>query len=302
MRFSIPWVLTLENRMTDDRNLIRAFNETRSEAAFAELVGRYVDFVYRTALRVLDGDVHTAKDVSQSVFIALASKASTLANRPSLAGWLHTSTCYAATKAIRSESRRRAREQELLMIQEQSQTDRPEIEWERLRPSLDALMLELKEADREAILLRFFRKYTFADLGRKLGVTDNAARMRVERALNKLHDGMARRGITSSVSTLAVLLANQSVGAAPEGLAASIVTSSMAVVAATAGPTTAAAALMGQAKLIVAAVLVAAGIVTPGTHPAATKRTSSRAERGTACATAGTNLRACTRTNRNGVR
>ena len=87
--------------MMDDRNLVRAFNEARSEAAFAELVGRHVDFVYRTALRVLDGDVHAAKDVSQSVFIDLASKASTLDKRPSLTGWLHTSTVYAARKAIR---------------------------------------------------------------------------------------------------------------------------------------------------------------------------------------------------------
>ena len=44
--------------MMDDLNLVRAFNEARSEDAFAELVGRHVDFVYRTALRVLDGDVY----------------------------------------------------------------------------------------------------------------------------------------------------------------------------------------------------------------------------------------------------
>lgn len=247
----------------DDRDLVRAFNEARSEAAFAELVGRHVGFVYRTALRVLGGDVHAAKDVSQSVFIDLASKASTLDNRPSLTGWLHTSTVYAATKAIRSARRRHAREQEALMMQEPSQTDGPGIEWERLQPDLDALLLELKEPDREAILLRFFRQWSFAELGRKFGVTDNAARMRVERALDKLRNGLARRGMTSSASALAVLLARQSVGAAPDGLAASIVASSMAAVATVTGPTTVVAAVMSHAKPIAAGVLIAAGIVAP---------------------------------------
>lgn len=247
----------------DDRDLVRAFNEARSEAAFAELVGRHVGFVYRTALRVLDGDVHAAKDVSQSVFIDLASKASILENRPSLTGWLHTSTVYAATKAIRSARRRHAREQEALMMQEPSQTDGPGIEWERLQPDLDALLLELKEPDREALLLRFFRQCSFAELGRKLGVTDNAARMRVERALDKLRNRLARRGMTSSASALAVLLARQSVGAAPDGLAASIVASSMAAVATATGPTTVVAAVMSHAKPIAAGVLIAAGIVTP---------------------------------------
>lgn len=247
----------------DDRDLVRAFNEARSEAAFAELVGRHVGFVYRTALRVLDGDVHAAKDVSQSVFIDLASKASTLDNRPSLTGWLHTSTVYAATKAIRSARRRHAREQEALMMQEPSQTDGPGIEWERLQPDLDALLLELKEPDREAILLRFFRQWSFAELGRKFGVTDNAARMRVERALDKLRNGLARRGMTSSASALAVLLARQSVGAAPDGLAASIVASSMTAVATVTGPTTVVAAVMSHAKPIAAGVLIAAGIVAP---------------------------------------
>jgi RNA polymerase sigma factor (sigma-70 family) len=207
--------------------------------------------------------VHAAKDVSQSVFIDLASKASTLDNRPSLTGWLHTSTVYAATKAIRSARRRHAREQEALMMQEPSQTDGPGIEWERLQPDLDALLLELKEPDREAILLRFFRQWSFAELGRKFGVTDNAARMRVERALDKLRSGLARRGMTSSASALAVLLARQSVGAAPDGLAASIVASSMAAVATATGPTTVVAAVMSHAKPIAAGVLIAAGIVAP---------------------------------------
>ena len=249
--------------MMDDRDLVRAFNQARSEAAFAGLVGRYVDFVFRTALRVLDGDVHTARDVSQSVFIDLASKASTLGNRPSLAGWLHKSTVFAATKAIRSARRRHAREQEVPMMQEQSRADGPDIEWEKLRPVLDMLLMELKEPDREAVLLRFFRQCSFAELGRRLGVTDNAARMRVERALEKLRSGLARRGMTSSASALAVLLANQAVGAAPDGLAASIVASSMAAMATATGPITVVAASLSHAKPIAAGVLIAAGIATP---------------------------------------
>jgi len=219
--------------MTDDQILLRAFNAEGSETAFARLVDQHLDFVYCIALRILKGDEHLAQDVSQTVFIDLASKAATLVHRTDLAGWLHTSTCHAAAKAIRSEQRRRSREQKAHMIQEQSRTEGHGIDWDQLRPALDALMLELKECDREALLLRFFKKCSFVDIGGRLGLTENAARMRVERALQKLRNRMARRGFTSSESTLTMLLAHQSFAAAPNGLAATIVSSSLAKAAST---------------------------------------------------------------------
>jgi|SRR5438067_448531 len=100
--------------MADDGALLRAYSGSGSEDAFAELVRRHLALVYSTALRCVGGDQHLAKDVSQTVFIDLARKAGALSNRFVLTGWLYTSTCFAAAKAVRSERRRQAREREAL--------------------------------------------------------------------------------------------------------------------------------------------------------------------------------------------
>jgi DNA-directed RNA polymerase specialized sigma24 family protein len=101
-----------------DAELLRGYVDGRSEAAFAELVRRHLDLVYSAALRQVGGDVHRAHDVCQIVFVTLARKAGSLAGHPVLAGWLYTATQHAAAKAVRTESRRRARELEAHLMQE----------------------------------------------------------------------------------------------------------------------------------------------------------------------------------------
>src|SRR5437660_404269 len=93
-----------------DGELLRRYATERSEAAFAELVRRYLDLVYSAALRQVGGDAHAAKDVAQDVFTTLARKSSSLVQHPVLAGWLYTSTHLAAAKIRRTEARRRQRE------------------------------------------------------------------------------------------------------------------------------------------------------------------------------------------------
>jgi hypothetical protein len=83
--------------MTDDAELLRRYAAERSEEAFAELVQRHLNLVYRSALRQLGGDAHRAEDVAQSVFALLAHKAASLSGHPNLAGWLYTTTHLTAT-------------------------------------------------------------------------------------------------------------------------------------------------------------------------------------------------------------
>jgi len=78
------------NNLTDQQ-LLREYTGRRSEAAFAELVRRHVDFVYSAALRMVR-DAHVAEDVAQGVFAALAQNAPQLRDRPVLSGWLHRTT------------------------------------------------------------------------------------------------------------------------------------------------------------------------------------------------------------------
>ncbi len=214
--------------MKDDAELLRCFARDRDEAAFAEVVRRQVDLVHSAASRQVNGDVHLARDVTQMVFADLARKADVVAGERVLAAWLFVSTRYAAAKLVRGEQRRRVREQEAQIMEELMKDDATTVEWERVRPVLDEAMGELKGVEREAILLRFFEGRGFAEVGARLSLNENAARMRVERALDKLHRLLARRGVTSTTGALAVALANQAVGAAPAGLAASVAGAAMA--------------------------------------------------------------------------
>ena len=219
--------------MMDDPQLLRSYAVERSEPAFAELVQRHVNLVYSTALRQANGDAHLAQDATQLVFTDLARKAASLSGRAVLSGWLFTSTRYAVARLIRGEQRRRTREQEAHHMDAIQGGAPAHVDWERLRPVLNDALAELSETDREAVLLRYFEGLAFAGIGTRLDLTENAARMRVERALDKLQALLARRGLTSSTAALAVVLANQAVVAAPAGLAATI--AGVALAEATAG-------------------------------------------------------------------
>lgn len=215
--------------MTDDAELLRSYAADRSEPAFAELVRRHVDLVYSAALRQMDGDHHRAQEVTQMVFTDMARKAAALARHPVLPAWLHRSCYFGAAALRRKEGRRlryeRAAGSEAMFVQ----TEIAAVEWESVRPALDKALNELGERDREAILLRFFSNRPFAEVGRQMSVTENAARMRVERALGKLHSLLAGRGITSSSAALAAMLTGHGVAAAPLGVAAATTGAALAV-------------------------------------------------------------------------
>ncbi|MES2697526.1 MAG: sigma-70 family RNA polymerase sigma factor [Verrucomicrobiota bacterium] len=212
--------------MTNDAELLRRYAEEGVEEAFAEVVRRNLDLVYATALRcVRDG--HRAEDVAQSVFIDLARKARALRTHPALVSWLYTSTRYAALKTLRAEQRRQAREQEAHLMHEMLSPEAAP-EWERLRPILDDILHELGERDREVVLLRYFRGLPFAELARTLKLNEGTARMRVERALDRMSGLLARRGISSTAGALGVALGGATAGAAPAGLAASVTGAALA--------------------------------------------------------------------------
>ena len=239
--------------MLEDAELLRRYAASHAEDDFAEVVRRHVNLVYSAALRQVNGDAHLAQDVTQLVFADLARKASSVADHRVLAGWLFTSTRFAAAKAVRGEQRRHARETEAHLMQELfiPDPDDPvaQLDWDRVRPVLDDVLGELNEADREAILLRFFDGKDFARVGEILKVTDNTARMRVERALDKLRALLARRGVTSTGAALATALANHAVIAAPVGLAATVTGAVLLGAGTVAGTAGAAATFMSITKL-----------------------------------------------------
>jgi RNA polymerase sigma factor (sigma-70 family) len=248
----------------NDHELLQRYAESRCEASFTELVKRYVDLVHSAALRQVGGDAHLAHDVTQSVFIDLARKAGSLSVRTVLAGWLYTSAHYAAAKVVRTEQRWRAREQEANSMREI--LDEPaEPSWEELRSVIDEAMHELNQGERDAVLLRFFEKRQLGEVGAKLGVSEDAARKRVDRALDKLRGLLARRGVTSTSAALVLVLGANTVAAAPAGMAATIAGAAIAGTAAGTGGTLTILKLMAMSKLKVGLIsaVVVAGVATP---------------------------------------
>ena len=188
--------------MNDDPALLRRYAQDGAEDAFSELVSRHLGLVYHAALRQLGGDTRRAEEAAQAVFIDLARKASKLSRRPSLAGWLHTSTRFVATNLKRTEHRRQVREQEAFAMNEALSPDRSDADWQRLRPVIDDALHELGERDREAVLLRYFEGMNFAAVGAKLSLSEDAARVRVERALEKVRRASGARAVVTAASGL----------------------------------------------------------------------------------------------------
>ena len=220
------------NPLTDQQLLTRYAGD-RTETAFAELLRRHVDFVYSAAVRMVR-DTHLAEDVTQGVFVALAQNARQLTDRPVLAGWLHRTTQNLAANAVRADVRRRVREQEAAAMNEIFATDTAAT-WEHIGPQLDAALGELTEPDRDALLLRYFERKSAAEMAQLLGISDEAAQKRVNRAVERLRDSFAKHGVTVGASGLVAVISAHAVQAAPAGLLATI--SAAAVFAGTAAST-----------------------------------------------------------------
>ncbi|HEV2294006.1 MAG TPA: sigma-70 family RNA polymerase sigma factor [Tepidisphaeraceae bacterium] len=254
---------------TSDADLIRTYARDHSQAAFAELVRRHVDWVYSAARRQVT-DPADADDVTQSVFILLARKAGTFGEHPLLTVWLFRVTRLMAADARKLRARRRKHERLAAQHRTDLTTMPPDNDpspWERLAPILDDAIARLGVKDRQAVLIRYFQRKSHADVARQLGISEGAAKMRVARAVDRLRDLLARRGVTTTSSALSASLTSHTVEAAPATLAAA-----SAAPLATAASTTTASLVKGavfamawsKTKLAIVAVALAA-LLTTGT-------------------------------------
>ncbi|HEY3853654.1 MAG TPA: sigma-70 family RNA polymerase sigma factor [Verrucomicrobiae bacterium] len=200
----------------DDISLLREYVEHGSEEAFAALVTRHVSKVYSIALRHTRNP-HQAEEIAQAVFVILARQARRLSSRVILAGWLCRTAQLTAVTFVRSEIRRARREQEAYM-QNQSLENEPDV-WPQIAPLLDTAMAGLNEIDHHAVALRFFDGKSMKEVGAALGASEDAAKMRVNRAVEKLRLFFTKRGIVVSAAVLTVAISANSVQCAPATLA-----------------------------------------------------------------------------------
>ena len=103
-------------------------------------------------------------------------------------------------------------------------TDQLDANWDALASSLDAALEDLKGEERDTLFLRYFERKSAQEIAAVLGTTEAAAQKRVSRAVERLREIFAARGVTVSATALAAALVENSVRAAPTALVASIST------------------------------------------------------------------------------
>ena len=262
-RISAPGGVKLVNMDENDHELLGRFTREQSQDAFTALVNRHLNLVYSAALRQVRSP-QLAEEVAQSVFTQLASHAAKLDPDTILTAWLYQVTRHAAIDVVRREARRQAREQ--IAFQMSVMNDSPD-HWTSIEPLLDEAMQSLDDADRAAILLRFFENKSLREVGEALGASEDAAQKRVSRAVERLREFFAERKVAVGASALAALLSANAVQAAPAGLAVAVVSgtalASTAISASTAIAVTKTIAMTTMQKTLIAAaaaVAVAAGL------------------------------------------
>lgn len=241
----------------DDHALLQDYARNRSQEAFRQLVDRHLRMVYGAAHRIVR-DAHLAEEVAQNVFTLLAAKAAGIVPPQVVAGWLYNSTRHLAMHCVRSEQRRREREETAAAMH--LNVSEPDPAW--IAGHLEEALAELEADDRDALVLRYLEERNLGDVGRELGVSEDAARMRVNRAMDRIRLVFQRRG--GAVTAVGLAAAISTATAVPTTALAISVTAA-AVASTTVTTITATTASIMSLKTIVA-VVAAAGLTGVGTY------------------------------------
>jgi len=226
-----------------DRDLLRRFTQKRSEEAFRAIVDRYTGLVYSSCLRRL-GERHDAEDATQAVFIALARKAGSIRRGGALAAWLYSAAEKSALQLRRERSARSKREREAVRMRVEEDRARADGQWDEVRPLLDEAVDSLPARYREALVLRYLADRPRKEVARELGLTEETAKTRIARGLERLRRRLAARGVAVAGGTVLAAMLTGSAEAAPAGL-----------------PGTVAAVCAGKAAASAAAVSIAEGAI-----------------------------------------
>jgi RNA polymerase sigma factor (sigma-70 family) len=210
--------ISQQNVPDSDHQLIQQHLRNPAGAALNTLITRHLPLVHSVARRISAND-EAARDISQTVFLRLVKKAKKIPPTLPLTAWFHRETHSAAVDHVRSEARRQRREQTAVSLDAMNNTSEP---WDQLAPEIDGAINELSEGDRSLVLLRFYQDKTHPQIASELGIKEDAARMRTNRALEKLRAILTKRGITTSSALLATTLPGHAVSPAPAALASSI--------------------------------------------------------------------------------
>lgn len=200
---------------TNDWEWLQEYAGSGSQEAFGRLVARHLEMVY-SACRRQFRDEHLAEDATQAVFLILSRKARSIRRGAVLQGWLYNTARYVAANLSRTESLRRRHEREAARVARAAASADPE------GPDLDAALARLRRRDRDAILLRFFEGRSLREVGEALAISEDAAKKRVTRGLDRLRRLLTAPGGAALSAAGVLSLVETGKCATPPGLASSV--------------------------------------------------------------------------------
>jgi RNA polymerase sigma factor (sigma-70 family) len=187
-----------------DTDLLERFVATRDNHSFAALVDRHGKMVLQVCLRVL-GHSADAEDAAQAVFLVLARKAGTLRDRQALPAWLFGVARRTALKAraARASNRQDIRPPTPLQA-DPCLEPVDELSGREFLSIVDEEIQRLPTVYRLPMILCCVEGRSIAEAARQLCWSQGSVRGRLERARERLHKRLVRRGLTLAVGVAAI--------------------------------------------------------------------------------------------------
>ena len=202
-----------------DRELLKRFQRTRDEQAFAEIVDRHGGIVMAVCRRILRQE-HDSEDAFQATFLVLAKRAGQIGWSESVAHWLYEVARRTALK-LRGQRRVSANLGDAaLSIDDPHSNEASDAE---LRELIDSELLSLPRRYVAPLVLCCVDDKSIAEAAADLGVSEGAVRARLWRGRELLRKRLSVRGIAFSLVGLAMGVRPSAASASPASVAAEAV-------------------------------------------------------------------------------
>lgn len=163
--------------------------QQKENRAYMELYDHYFAKLHRFARSfVFDGEV--AKDIVQNALIKLYENISQLESAVNIGAYLCVTVRNSCLNYLRDQGVKDRHKILYLQAVEQAET----LEWlddEELIKNIKKIITELPEKYRNICELRFYYNLKYSEIAKRLGISENVAKVQIHRAIQKIKEALA---------------------------------------------------------------------------------------------------------------